>query len=51
MIIDSHHHFWKYNPEEYDWIDEPMKIIRKDFLPEILEPTITDQPKYRSFKY
>jgi L-fuconolactonase len=40
MMIDSHHHFWKYNPVEYDWIDEPMKAIRQDFLPEILETTI-----------
>jgi L-fuconolactonase len=24
MRIDAHHHFWKYNPMEYDWIsDEP----------------------------
>ena len=42
MIIDSHHHFWKYNPIEYDWIDEPMKVIRKNFLPENLELTISE---------
>ena len=40
MIIDSHHHFWKYNPVEYDWIDDSMKVIRNNFLPENLEPTI-----------
>jgi L-fuconolactonase len=33
MKIDSHHHFWKYDPAEYDWIDEPMAAIRCDFLP------------------
>ena len=42
MIIDSHHHFWKYNPVEYDWIDDSMKNIRTDFLPEKLEFTIRD---------
>ena len=42
MIIDSHHHFWKYNPIEYDWIDGSMKVIRKDFLPENLKTTIQE---------
>lgn len=42
MIIDSHHHFWKYNPVEYDWIDDSMKVIRTDFLPEKLERTIRE---------
>jgi len=42
MIIDSHHHFWKYDPIEYDWIDDSMKIIRKDFLPENLKTTIQE---------
>jgi L-fuconolactonase len=42
MIIDSHHHYWKYNPVEYDWIDDSMKVIRTDFLPENLVPTIRE---------
>ena len=33
MRIDSHHHLWKYNSTEYDWIDETMAAIRRDFLP------------------
>lgn len=37
MMIDSHHHFWHYDPVEYDWIDENMKSIRRDFLPEHLQ--------------
>ncbi|MBN2774105.1 MAG: amidohydrolase family protein, partial [Prolixibacteraceae bacterium] len=36
MIIDSHHHFWNYNPVEYDWIDDNMSVIRRDFLPDDL---------------
>jgi len=40
LNIDSHHHYWHYNPVEYDWIDESMKVIRADFLPEMLEKTI-----------
>ncbi len=32
MNIDAHHHLWKYTAQEYDWIDESMSILRKDFL-------------------
>ncbi|MDP3431460.1 MAG: amidohydrolase, partial [Bacteroidota bacterium] len=42
MKIDSHHHYWRYNPVEYDWIDDSMKLIRTDFLPEKLETTIRE---------
>ena len=40
MKIDSHHHFWHYDPGEYDWIDDSMKVIRRDFLPEHLRSEI-----------
>ncbi len=33
MKIDAHHHFWKYDPAEYDWISPEMETIRRDFLP------------------
>ena len=32
-IIDTHQHFWSYDPKTHDWINEDMKVIRKDFLP------------------
>ena len=40
MIIDSHQHFWKYNPVRDSWIDESMEVIRKDFLPQDLSPIL-----------
>jgi L-fuconolactonase len=40
MHIDAHQHFWIYNPHEYDWIDESMGMIRRNFLPEDLEPEL-----------
>jgi L-fuconolactonase len=40
MRIDAHQHFWCYNPKEYDWIDEPMSALRRDFLPQHLEPEL-----------
>lgn len=33
MTIDSHQHFWKYNPVKHSWIDDNMSVIRRDFLP------------------
>jgi L-fuconolactonase len=33
MRIDAHIHLWHYSPEEYGWIDEPMRSLRRDFLP------------------
>ena len=33
MIVDSHQHFWRYDPVEYDWIDDDLAAIRRDFLP------------------
>ena len=37
MRIDAHHHFWKYDPKEYGWISDKMKVIRRDFLAKDLE--------------
>ena len=32
--IDAHVHFWKYDKKRYDWIDNSMKILQQDYLPE-----------------
>lgn len=40
MKIDAHHHLWQYDPKEYDWIDDSMKAIRSNFLPEHLAKEI-----------
>jgi L-fuconolactonase len=36
MSIDSHQHFWRYDPARYGWIDESMGVLKRDFLPEQL---------------
>lgn len=37
MNIDAHQHFWIYNRADYGWMDaEPLKPLRRDFLPEDL---------------
>ena len=40
MKIDSHQHFWNYNAERDNWIDESMSVIKKDFSPEDLFPIL-----------
>ena len=30
--IDAHHHLWSYTPQEYGWINDNLKILRRDFL-------------------
>src|SRR5438105_1033037 len=40
MKIDTHQHFWKYNPPDYPWIDDKMNSLRRDFLPADLAPLI-----------
>ncbi len=37
--IDSHQHFWEYDPAEYPWIKTDWPI-RKSFLPPDLEPLL-----------
>ena len=32
-MIDTHQHFWMYDPAEYGWIDDSMAALRRDFLP------------------
>lgn len=40
MQIDAHQHFWIFNSNEYGWIDDSMSAIRRDFLPEHLQPEL-----------
>ena len=38
--IDSHQHFWMFDPIRDSWITEEMKVIKKDFLPADLQPIL-----------
>jgi L-fuconolactonase len=33
MKIDAHHHFWKYDPVRYAWMNERMEVLKKDYQP------------------
>lgn len=38
--IDSHQHFWQFDPVRDSWIDESMQRIQRDFLPQDLLPVL-----------
>lgn len=40
MIIDSHQHFWQYDPQRHAWIDDSMHAIQHSFMPPDLEPML-----------
>jgi L-fuconolactonase len=40
MRIDSHQHFWRYNPRRDSWITDEMSALRRDFLPDDLIPEL-----------
>jgi len=40
--IDSHHHFWIYDPAEYQWIGDDLQSIRRDFGPPDLEAEMVE---------
>jgi L-fuconolactonase len=42
LRLDSHQHFWRYNPSEYGWITESMGALRRDFLPADLRPLLNE---------
>jgi L-fuconolactonase len=38
--VDSHQHFWKFDPVRDSWINDEMSIIQKDFMPPDLDPLL-----------
>jgi len=40
MTIDTHVHFWKYDKKRDAWITDEMKILKQDYLPAHLLPTL-----------
>ena len=40
MRIDSHQHFWHYDPAHHVWMTEAMAPLRRDYLPDDLVPLL-----------
>ncbi len=38
--IDSHQHFWRYDADQYPWMDGRMQALRRDFLPADFKPLL-----------
>lgn len=32
-LVDAHHHLWRYNADEFGWLDDSMAALRRDFTP------------------
>jgi L-fuconolactonase len=41
MRIDAHQHFWHYSPIEHTWMSDAMEILKRDYLPEDLQPLLS----------
>ncbi|OKS86487.1 amidohydrolase family protein [Mucilaginibacter polytrichastri] len=42
LKIDSHQHFWKFDPVRDSWINDEMAVLKRDFLPQDLEPILNE---------
>lgn len=42
-IIDSHQHFWIYNQQRHQWINDDMRVIKQSFKPNELEVILKEQ--------
>ncbi|GGD61058.1 amidohydrolase [Emticicia aquatilis] len=40
MTIDSHQHFWTFDPIRDSWITDDMSVIQRNFYPEDLQSTL-----------
>jgi L-fuconolactonase len=40
MRLDSHQHFWRYQPAEHGWMDDRMTVLKRDYLPADLKPLV-----------
>ncbi|MDP4212015.1 MAG: amidohydrolase family protein [Bacteroidota bacterium] len=38
--IDGHVHFWDYDSGQHSWITEDMSVLRRNFLPEDIQPLL-----------
>jgi len=40
ISIDSHQHFWQYNPAHQVWMTDAMEVLKRDYLPAELRPLL-----------
>ena len=42
MHLDSHQHFWHYDPAHHVWMTDAMAALRRDYLPDELAPLLQE---------
>jgi L-fuconolactonase len=42
MRLDSHQHFWHYDPAHHVWMTDAMAALRRDYLPDELAPLLQE---------
>lgn len=42
VVVDSHHHFWDLGRFDYYWMPPPPNVLRRNYLPEDLEPLLRE---------
>ncbi len=42
MRLDTHQHFWHYNPAQHVWMTDGMESLRRDYLPDDLAPLLSE---------
>ena len=40
MKIDTHQHYWRYQPQDFGWISDGMPVLQQDFLPDDCQPAM-----------
>lgn len=45
MIIDTHQHFWQFDPSRHAWISDEMEALKRDFMPPDLKEEM-DKGRY-----
>ena len=40
MNVDSHQHFWQYDPAEHPWMSGALAVLQRDHLPADLQPLL-----------
>jgi len=42
LKIDSHQHFWQYDPTQHVWMTDEMDVLKRDYLPKDLAPLMAE---------
>ncbi|BBH19495.1 amidohydrolase [Paenibacillus baekrokdamisoli] len=41
-IIDAHQHYWQISREDYGWLTPELRLLYRDYMPDMLEPHLSE---------